>query len=125
MLVHNTCGKVTSKKSTKRNQNTPKILKSKSTPSNAIDKLLDGSSMKIADALDLASEFLGKGYTEPVHGSGRFVSADGARVFRMGENDILGEHGGGLHVNLEILEPNPIKSEKMRVKRNIHIFLDD
>ena len=55
-------------------------------------KLIDGSSMKTDDVLDLASDFLGDGYTEPVPGSGRFVSADGTRVFRMGENDILGRH---------------------------------
>ena len=92
---------------------------------NAMDRLVDGSSMQTDDALDLATEFLGEGYTEPVPGSGRFVSADGTRVFRMGENDILGKHGGGPHVNFEILSPNPAKPGKMRVTTDIHIFLED
>ncbi|MCR5793044.1 MAG: hypothetical protein K6G65_07730 [Lachnospiraceae bacterium] len=61
-------------------------------------KLIDGTTMKTNDVLDLAAEFLGKGYTEPVAGSGRFVSADGMRVFRMG---------------------------KMQIVKNIHIFLGD
>ncbi|MBQ3414939.1 MAG: hypothetical protein IJH39_06255 [Clostridia bacterium] len=81
--------------------------------------------MKTQDVLDLASDFLGEGYTETVPGSGRFVSADGTRVFRMGENDILGRHGGGSHVNFEILEPNPAKPGKMQVIKDIHIYLED
>ena len=88
-------------------------------------KLIDGSSMKTDDVLDLASDFLGEGYTEPVPGSGRYVSADGTRVFRMGENDILGRHGGGPHVNFEFLEPNPSKPGKMQVVKDIHIYLED
>ncbi len=56
--------------------------------------------MKTDDVLDSALYFLGDGYTEPVSGSGRFVSADGISVFRMGVNDILGRHGGESHVNL-------------------------
>ena len=96
-----------------------------SVTTNAMDRLVDGSSMQTDDALDLATEFLGEGYTEPVPGSGRFVSADGTRVFRMGENDILGKHGGGPHVNFEILSPNPAKPGKMRVTTDIHIFLED
>lgn len=81
--------------------------------------------MKTSDALDLASDFLGEGYTEPKPGSGRFVSADGTRVFRMGENDILGRHGGGPHVNFEFLEQNSAKPGKMQVTTDIHIFLED
>ena len=89
------------------------------------EKLIDGSSMKTSDALDLASDFLGEGYKELKSNSGRFVSADGTRVFRMGENDILGRHGGGSHVNFEFLEPNPAKPGKMQVTTDIHIFLED
>jgi len=92
---------------------------------NVLDNLIDGSTMKTDDVLDLASEYLGEGYTEPIKGSGRFVSKDGRRVFRMGENDILGKHGGGPHVNFEVLEPNPIKPNKMQVVKNIHIYLED
>ncbi len=88
-------------------------------------QLVNGSSMKTDDALDLATDFLGEGYTEQVLGSGRFVSEDGTRVFRMGESDITGRHGGGPHVNFEILAPNPEKPGKMQVIGNIHIYLED
>ncbi|WP_155840176.1 hypothetical protein [Butyrivibrio sp. MC2021] len=90
-----------------------------------INSLVDGSTKNIDDILDFASDFLGEGYTEPVPGSGRFVSSDGVRVFRMGVNDIMGKHGGGPHVNFEILEKNISKIGKMKVVRNIHIFLGE
>lgn len=99
-----------------------KVPKTVDTPAG---QLVNGSSMKTNDALDLATDFLGKGYTEPVSGSGRFVSEDGTRVFRMGESDITGKHGGGPHVNFEILAPNPEKQGKMQVIENIHIYLED
>lgn len=67
-------------------------FKSGKTSTDVMDRLVDGSSIKTDDALDLAIEFLGEGYTEPVQGSGRFVLADGNRVFRIGENNILGKH---------------------------------
>ena len=54
-----------------------------------------------------------------------FVSQDGTRVFRMGKNDILGRHGGGTHVNFDILALNPAKSGKMQVIKDIHIYLGD
>ena len=107
ILVHNTCyvrGRV---------------------PNGVLDNLINGSTMKTNDVLDLANEYLGEGYLEPVKGSGRFISKDGRRVFRMGENDILGRHGGGPHVNFEVLEPNPSKPGKMQVIKNIHIYLED
>ena len=47
---------------------------------------------------------------------------DGTRVFRMGNNDITGKHGGGPHVNLETLIENPNKPGKMKVETNIHVF---
>ena len=72
---------------------------------------------------NFAQKFLGKGYKEAVPGSGRFISADGKRVFRMGTSDITGAHGGGPHVNFETLEPNPAKPGKQMVKDNFHIFL--
>ncbi len=89
------------------------------------NELVNGKSMKVNDILDVASDFLGEGYTEPSKGSGRFVSQDGTRVFRMGENDILGRHAGGPHVNFEILAPNPDKPGKMKVILDIHIYLED
>ena len=48
----------------------------------------DGMKTTSTKALELGQEFLGKGYREV--GPGRYVSADGKRVFRMGDNDILG-----------------------------------
>jgi hypothetical protein len=71
--------------------------------------------MKVSSsrALELGEQFLGKGYKELVSGSGRYVSADGTRVFRMGVSDITGAHGGGPHVNFETLIPNPAKAGKL------------
>ena len=43
----------------------------------------------------------------------------------MGNNDILGKHGGGSHVNFEILEENLEKPGKQKVISNIHIYLKD
>ena len=74
-------------------------------------------------ALDLGEQFLGNGYKEVVANSGRYVSADGKRVFRMGASDILGHHGGGPHVNFETLIPNPAKPGKMVADGNFHIYL--
>lgn len=88
-------------------------------------QLRDGNRMTLADAERLAKDFLGEGYTEPSPGSGRFVSEDGRRVFRKGENDIYGKHGGGPHVNFELLKDNPDKPGKKMVTKDIHIFLLD
>jgi RHS repeat-associated protein len=87
--------------------------------------LKDGAKASSTTVLDLAQAFLGKGYRELVAGSGRYISADGQRVFRMGANDITGAHGGGPHVNFETLIPNPSKPGKMMVDKNIHVFLTD
>ena len=65
ILVHNTC-----------------YVKSR-TKNDVLDNLINGSIMKTDDVLDLASVYLGEEYIEPVNGSGRFVSKDGRRVFRM------------------------------------------
>ena len=50
----------------------------------------------------------------------------------MGENEIFvfasnvnGYHGGGLHVNLETLKPNPNKTGKMMVDQNYHVFITE
>ena len=87
--------------------------------------LKDGMKCSSSQALELGEQFLGQGYREVVSGTGRYVSADGTRVFRMTSNDILGKHGGGPHVNFETLTPNPIKSGKMMVTKNIHVYLID
>ncbi len=86
-------------------------------------KPVNNMKIKTNDALDAASEWLGKGYKDM--GNGRFVSADGKRVVRMGDGDILGKHGGGNHMNFEELAPNPNKPGKMQVVNNYHIYLID
>ena len=42
----------------------------------------------------------------------------------MGDNDILGKHGGGPHMNFETMAPNPAKPGKMQVIDNMHIYFD-
>lgn len=64
--------------------------------------------------LDLADNYLGKGYTEA--SPGRFVSSDGLRQVRMGFDDIVGTHAGGPHVNFDILSPK---------YKTIHVFFID
>ncbi len=88
-------------------------------------KFEDGTFHRIDDILDEAIRHLGPGFVEPKPETGRFVSANGKKVFRMGESDILGKHGGGAHVNFERLEPNPAKPGKMTVVEDIHIYLED
>jgi hypothetical protein len=83
--------------------------------------LKNKNKMNADEILDVAQKFLGKGYVDK--GNGRYVSADGTRVFRMGDNDLLGKHAGGPHVNFEILIPNPDKPGKMMVGTDIHIYL--
>ncbi|WP_276090970.1 RHS repeat-associated core domain-containing protein [Pedobacter sp. JY14-1] len=87
--------------------------------------LRDGAKRSASEVLELAQKFLGKGYKEAIPGSGRFISSDGKRVFRMGTSDITGAHGGGPHVNFETFVPNPAKPGKMMRKDNYHIFLTD
>ena len=88
-------------------------------------KLTNGAKMTTDEALDAASDFLGPGYKDM--GNGRFVSADGTRQVRMGDSDILGQHGGGPHMNFEKLVPNPAKPGQMipDPSQNIHIYLTD
>jgi hypothetical protein len=86
-------------------------------------KPVNNMKMKTNDALDAASEWLGKSYKDM--GNGRFVSADGKRVVRMGDADILGKHGGGKHMNFEELIPNPNKPGKTQVSTNYHMHLID
>jgi RHS repeat-associated protein len=91
----------------------------------ATSKLVNGSTKSTKEILDLAEDFLGPNYKELVPGSGRYVSADGTRVVRMGDTDITGKHDGGPHVNFETLLPNPSKPGKMTVSENIHIYIKD
>jgi RHS repeat-associated protein len=77
--------------------------------------------LNVDDMLKAGEDWLGPGYTEPKAGSGRFVSSDGSRVFRMGDSDILGQHGGGPHCNFEYLEPDP-RTGRMAVTQNDHVY---
>jgi RHS repeat-associated protein len=87
----------------------------------SVGNLTDGMTMNTNAALDEASTFLGKGYKDM--GGGRFVSADGTRQVRLGDSDILGQHGGASHINFETLVPNPAKPGKMMVDTDLHIFI--
>lgn len=87
--------------------------------------LKDGMEVPSSKILEYGESFLGEGYTEPVHGSGRYVSADGKRVFRIGTSDITGAHGGGPHANFETLVPNPAKPGRVKVDQNFHIYIKD
>jgi RHS repeat-associated protein len=87
--------------------------------------LSDGMKLSASKILQYGEEFLGKGYKEIIPNSGRFVSADGTRVVRIGESDITGAHGGGPHVNFETLKPNPAKPGKLMVDKNLHLYIID
>jgi hypothetical protein len=63
----------------------------------------NGLTTDSSSALDLASEYLGPNYIDA--GSGRFISKDGMRQVRLGENDLMGVHGGGPHINFDRLFP--------------------
>ena len=73
------------------------------------------------ESLDTAIDFLGPGYKDL--GGGRFQSLDGSRQVRMGNNDIMGNHGGGPHINFEILGPNPRNPNRMIPTDKIHIYI--
>ena len=100
VLVHNTCG---------ANSILPK----------------DGTRMNSSDALDLADDFLGKGYSEM--SPGRFVSSDGLRQVRLTPSDLstVNNHAGAPHFNFETLAPNPLKPGKFMITGNSHIFIFD
>ncbi|NCD10328.1 MAG: hypothetical protein EOL98_13095 [Negativicutes bacterium] len=85
------------------------------------DKLVNGMKLETNSALDAAEDFLGKGYKDLENG--RYMSADGTKVVRMGDSDILGQHGGGAHMNFETLAPNLSKPGKMKVIENLYIYL--
>lgn len=69
-------------------------------------KYKDGMKMTEDESLDAATDFLGEGYKELLVKSGsRFVSKDGIRQVRMNYDDLMGFHGPGLHMNIELLQP--------------------
>ena len=72
-----------------------------------------------SDALEMADKFLGKGYIErglkDNPNFGRFVSSDGNYQVRMGKDDLLGNHMGGPHINIDRIKP----------KKKIHLYFQD
>ena len=84
-------------------------------------KRLDETEQTVDDVLDLAIDFLGKGYQDM--GNGRFLSADGLRQVRIGLEDILGSHAGGPHINFDLLVPKPGSPGRNLVVDVIHIFI--
>ena len=85
--------------------------------------LRDGLKIHTNEALKLAEQYLGPNYRST--GKGRYISFDGRRQVRMGDSDILGKHGGGPHMNFEILQPSLHKEGKMEIIENYHIFIED
>jgi hypothetical protein len=85
--------------------------------------LRNGMEVTESEALILGQKFLGAGYKKVIPSSGRYVSADGTRAFRMGDADILGKHWKGNHVNFEAFIPNPLEPVKLMVDENIHIYI--
>lgn len=81
----------------------------------------NNTNLTVNEVLDAGLKWLGEGYTEPVPGSGRYVSKVGTRVFRMGDSDIEGRHGGGPHTHFERLEVDP-KTGRMKVVQNDHVY---
>ncbi len=86
--------------------------------------LEDGTKVGWKKGLEMAEDFLGKGYKEVEQG--RFVSEGGKgdRVVRMGEHELSGKKAP-LHLNFETLKSNPKKPGKLKVDKNIHIYLKE
>ena len=74
----------------------------------------NNSSMTADDLIDFMLRFIGSGYTE--ESPWRFVSADKMFQIRMGNDDLLGTHAGGPHVNFNLLVPK---------YQNVHVYIRD
>ena len=85
--------------------------------------LKEGMKATSSEILGYGEQFLGKGYKEV--SPGRFVSADGKRVFRIRDSDLIGHRGGPPHANFETMVPNPIKPGKDKVDLNYHIYITE
>lgn len=76
--------------------------------------------LPVSELLEIASEYLGKeGYKDL--GNGRFLSESGHQV-RMSADDLLGTHGGGPHINFDLLGPNPKEPGTLTQILSIHIY---
>lgn len=87
--------------------------------------LEEGKKVGVTAVLELAERFLGPGYREVE--PGRFVSADGTRVFRMKDSDLAGKDTGGVpHVHFEVIGPSPTRPDgKMTTLEKSHTYFDD
>ena len=74
----------------------------------------NGTTLESSDALSLAENYLGPDYHEA--SPGRFVSFDGTRQVRLLENDLLGTHAGGPHINFDRLVPS---------YKSVHVYFID
>ena len=83
----------------------------------------DGISMDASDALDIAEDFLGKGYKEA--SPGRFVSSDGFRQVRMTASDLapIKNHAGAPHLNFETFIEDIFRKGRYIRIGNSHIFI--
>ena len=83
----------------------------------------DGISMDASDALDIAEDFLGKGYKEA--SPGRFVSSDGFRQVRMTASDLapINNHAGAPHLNFETFIEDIFRKGRYIRTGNSHIFI--
>ena len=83
-------------------------------------KLKDGDKVTEHEALTEAEKFLGEDYKNP--SKDRYVSADGKRQFRIGDDDLAGHNGRwDGHIHLEDVGVNPATGKPM-VTVNRHIF---
>ncbi|MCL2578165.1 MAG: PKD domain-containing protein [Defluviitaleaceae bacterium] len=89
-----------------------------------VGTLADGTRMTTNQALDAASDFLGRGYREIAPGV--FRSSDGLRQVRMTNADVLGRHAGAPHMNFEI-GTTVNRNGRLVFERseNMHIFFTD
>ena len=91
------------------------------------EKVLPKNGIKVSssDALDLADDFLGTGYSEM--SPGRFVSSDGLRQVRLTDSDLstINNHAGAPHFNFEKLVPNPLKPGKFMIVEKSHVYIFD
>lgn len=77
-----------------------------------------GGQVTATEALAAAEKWLGKGYKEIAPGV--FRSADGGRLFRMTDADILFQGSGGPHVHFE-----SIGADGRTIVENSHVYLKD
>lgn len=56
---------------------------------------------------------------------GRYISSDGNYQVRMGDDDLLGNHMNGPHINIEKLKPNSLNPKRCKTGKDIHLYFHD